>query len=138
VPPTSPDSRPDAPGTDPSVEGDLPSLRVAIRVRLRLVGSGLTVGLPGGAVAVGGAVLFGRTAPDAVALAFGLGAVALGFGVLGWSGSILAGRGIESLQQYAETGTDWTERKSRRAMTRIVGVGLGLMVTASLVEAVVG
>jgi hypothetical protein len=63
---------------------------------------------------------------------FALGALCLGFGTLGWSGSVMAGRGIENMQRYLETGSDWTERDSRRAMTRIAGFGLGLMVGAPL------
>jgi hypothetical protein len=54
-------------------------------------------------------------------------ALALGFGVLGWSGSIFAGRGFEAMQRHLDTGTNWTERDSRRAMTRISGFGAGGM-----------
>jgi hypothetical protein len=115
-------------------ENELAPLPVAIRRRLRLVASGVLVGVPGGAVGIGLALLGGRSLTAALALVFALGAVFLGFGVLGWSGSIFAGRGIESMQRYMETGTDWTERKSRRAMARLVGVGLGVMVCVSVIE----
>ena len=66
---------------------------------------------------------------------FALGALALGFGVLGWSGSVMAGRGIENMQRYMDSGSDWTETDSRRAMTRISGFGVGVMVAASVATA---
>jgi hypothetical protein len=116
---------------------ELPPLSTAVAVRLRLLASGLVVGLPAGPLAVAGLVVAGRTPPDAVAAGFALGAVALGFGVLGWSGSILAGPGIEAARDHLAVGGDWTAADSRRAMTRIVGVGLGAMVAASLLEPVV-
>ncbi|MEZ3116154.1 hypothetical protein RYH80_09530 [Halobaculum sp. MBLA0147] len=132
-------SRSDTPVSDPagSDGGDLPPLRTAVRRRLRLFASGLVVGVPaaplGVAVFVFGA---GRGVVDALAATFAVGSLALGFGVLGWSGSILSGRGIEAAQRHLDTDTDWTERKSRRAMTRICAFGVGVMVGVSVLEAV--
>lgn len=101
---------------------------LAGRLRL-LVGAG-AVGTPVGAVAT--VAFLGFAHPGdlqrASARAFALAAIALGFGVLGWSGSVFAGRGFETLQTHLETGTDWTERDSRRAMARIAGFGAGAMV----------
>ena len=113
---------------------ELPSLATALRRRLRLLASGLVVGAPAGPVAAGLLVAAGRRLPDAVAAGFALGTLALGFGVLGWSGSILAAPGITAARDHLAVGSDWTETGSRRAMTRIVGVGLGAMVTTSLLE----
>ncbi|NHN48333.1 hypothetical protein G9464_12095 [Halostella sp. JP-L12] len=66
---------------------------------------------------------------------FALGALAFGVGLLGWSGSVMAGRGIENMQRYMETGSNWTEADSRRAMSRVTGFGLGAMLAASLATA---
>lgn len=88
-------------------------------------------------VAIGLLVTLGLSLADgsrsARATGFALGALALGVGTLGWSGSVMAGRGIENLQRHLDATTDWTERDSRRAMTRVGGFGLGVMVGASLV-----
>lgn len=116
---------------------ELPPIQTAVARRLRLLASGVAVGLPAGPASVALLVVSGRTPPDAVAAGFALGTVALGFGVLGWSGSILAGPGIEAARDHLAVGGDWTEADSRRAMTRIVGVGLGAMLAASLLEPVV-
>lgn len=100
-----------------------------IRRRVRLVAGAAGLGLvAGGLLTIGMLVL---VHPDdlqrASSRAFALGALALGFGVLGWSGSVIAGRGFEHAQTYLETGTDWTEHDSRRAMARISGFGAGSM-----------
>lgn len=63
---------------------------------------------------------------------FAVGALVLGFGVLGWSGSVMAGRGMENLQRHLDMETNWTEMDSRRAMARITGFGAGLMLIASV------
>jgi len=55
-----------------------------------------------------------------------------GFALIGWSGSIIAGRGFENLQHHLSTGSNWTERDSRRAMARIGGFGFGGMLGVSL------
>lgn len=93
--------------------------------------------MPGGLLAVVLAVLVGRDVADALTSVFAVGTLVLGFGILGWSGSIFAGRGIESIQRHVQTGTDWTERKSRRAMARVGGFGSGLMISTAVVESVV-
>lgn len=120
--------------SDPTAEGELPPVTTALRRRFRLLASGVVVGAPAGPVAVGVFVATGRRLSDAVAAGFALGTLALGFGVLGWSGSILAGPGIAAARDHLAVGGDWTETGSRRAMTRIVGVGVGVMVTTSLLE----
>jgi hypothetical protein len=134
-------SRPDhdssGPDDHPSEPRERLSFSTALRARLGLVASGLAVGLPGGLLAVALAIFSGRTPAEALTSVFAVGTLILGFGVLGWSGSIFAGRGIESMQQHMQTGTDWTERKSRRAMTRVGGFGSGLMLGAGLAESAV-
>ena len=107
------------------------SIRDWAEPRVRVLGTALLSGVVVGAVAaVGyGFVVDPRRARTVV---FALGALLLGFGTIGWSGSVMAGRGIENMQRYLETGSDWTERDSRRAMTRIAGFGGGVMVGAPL------
>lgn len=106
--------------------------------RLRLVGSALAAGLVVGAggffaslVALGSV----RAASDTVFL---LGTVAFGFGLLGWSGSMLVGNSVEAMQEHLDKSSGWTERKSRRAMARIGSFGFGVMVAAALATVVVG
>lgn len=106
-----------------------------IRPRARIVGSGLAAGGLAGAL---GTVALGVSTGDVhfgVTQVFALGALALGFGVLGWSGSVLAGQGIESMQHHLGTGTGWTESDSRRAMARIAGFGAGVMLAVTVIEA---
>lgn len=109
-----------------------------LRPRARLVGTALVAGFVVGAVGtvVAAAVgVFGSlgTAGDS---AFALGALAFGFGLLGWSGSILVGRSVEAMQERLDTASGWTERKSRRAMARVGGFGFGVMLGSSAVIAV--
>ncbi len=139
TPPSDTDDRSHRPSRSDRgrADDDLPSLRTALQRRLRLLASGAVVGPPLAPVVVWLWTALGRTVPDAVEATFALGTLALGFGVVGWSGSIVAGRGIETMQSYADTGTDWTERKSRRAMTRVAGLGAGLMLAASVIEPIV-
>ncbi|QLG60778.1 DUF7268 family protein [Halorarum salinum] len=106
-----------------------------LAARLRLVGRALLVGTVVGLLA--GVVAVSLFSPRTVRTVFALGALALGFGVLGWSGSVMAGRGIETMHRYMDTGSDWTEEKSRRAMARVGGAGAGVMVGSGLVDAVV-
>jgi hypothetical protein len=96
-----------------------------LRPRLRLVGAGVLAGAGlGVALAVVLAVGYGPT--FAARKGFGLGLLAFGFGVLGWSGSILAGPGVENMQRHLDTGSDWTEADSRRAMARVASAGFGV------------
>lgn len=69
-------------------------------------------------------------------ITFSLGALAMGFGSLGWAGSIMAGTGFENLQKYLDAGMAWNERDSRRAMTRIAAFGLGCAIATSLLLAI--
>jgi hypothetical protein len=92
------------------------------------------VGVVVGAVVVVG-LAFDGTLRGATETTFAVGTLALGFGLLGWSGSVMAGRGIENMQRYMDTGSNWTEADSRRAMTRVTGFGVGVMVAASVATA---
>ena len=69
---------------------------------------------------------------------FAVGALVLGVAVLGWSGSAMAGRSIETMQRHLDTGSDWTEADSRRAMARLVGFGAGVMAGVVLATALLG
>jgi hypothetical protein len=97
------------------------------RRRAGLVGSAFGVGAVAGLV---GRLALALTAVDPVVAttkAFAVGALCLGFGTLGWSGSVLAGPGIENAQRHLDVRTDWSERDSRRAMARLAGFGAGVM-----------
>jgi len=115
--------------------GEPPRLRQYIAVRAQLVGSGLVVGLILGGLGMAGWTLYTGDARSSEAMVFALGALVFGFGLLGWSGSILAGRGIEAMQEHMGTRSNWTERDSRRAMARLCGGGGGIMVGTSVVAA---
>jgi len=110
------------------------ALPTALAAPARRFATAAVAGAAVGFLAVVGLALDGslRAATETT---FALGALALGFGVLGWSGSVMAGRGIENMQRYMDSGSDWTETDSRRAMTRISGFGVGVMVAASLATA---
>lgn len=93
--------------------------------RLRLVGSAAAVGfLVGGLFTVALSLRFPRTV--ATTLTFSVGTLVLGFGILGWSGSIFAGPGIETMGRLLDAKSRWTETDSRRAMARVTGFGLGI------------
>lgn len=106
-----------------------PTLATWLESRLRLVGGAAVAGGAGGALAVPAWRLYAGDG-TAVTTVFAVGALLLGFGLLGWSGSVFAGRGIENMQTYMGTATGWTEADSRRAMARLLGFGLGVMVVA--------
>ncbi len=106
-----------------------------IRARVRLIGS---AALGGGVLAVFGVIGLLLATPYDLAFvstqAFSLGALCFGFGLLGWSGSVLAGSSVENAQRYLDTGMNWSEADSRRAMARIGGFGFGGMVGVIVVS----
>ncbi|WP_323675305.1 hypothetical protein [Halorubellus sp. PRR65] len=103
--------------------------------RLRLVGGAFAVGVLVGGLLLGALVVAGGwTVVGASQFAFALGTLAFGLGLLGWSGSAMAGRGFENMQAHLDTNTNWTEADSRRAMARIGGFGGGAMVATGVVE----
>jgi hypothetical protein len=110
--------------------------RAYLRPRLRVVGgaflagAGVAVALVGALVVAGGWAVVGSAR-----FAFALGALAFGLGLLGWSGSVMAGRGFEAMQEHLETGTNWTEADSRRAMARVGGFGAGAVLSTGVLEA---
>ncbi|AHG01807.1 hypothetical protein HALLA_00520 (plasmid) [Halostagnicola larsenii XH-48] len=69
--------------------------------------------------------------------AFALGALVFGVALLGWSAAVMGGRGFETMNEYLEGGSDWTEAGGRRAMVLLCSVGLGDMVGSSIVAAVI-
>jgi uncharacterized membrane protein YccC len=129
------------PGPDADADADPRELAGAyLRPRVRIVATGF---LAGAVVGVGlAAVLtfvFGPASPSPVRgarLAFVLGALAFGGGLLGWSGSAMAGDGFEAMQDHLDVGTDWTEADSRRAMARIGAFGAGTMTATGVAEVV--
>ncbi|NHN41584.1 hypothetical protein G9C85_08030 [Halorubellus sp. JP-L1] len=112
-------------------------VRAYVWPRLRIVGGAFAVGAACSVglllVLVGG----GGWAPvPAARFAFALGTLAFGLGLLGWSGSAMAGRGFEAMQEHLDTNTDWTEADSRRAMARIGAFGAGAMLATGVAEAI--
>lgn len=98
-----------------------------VRARVRLLGSSVVLGFVLLSIAV--PILATQYDMRVVSTqAFSLAALCFGFGVLGWSGSILAGTSFEAAQRHLDTGMNWTEADSRRAMARIGGVGAGGMI----------
>lgn len=96
------------------------------RIRVRLVGSAVSVGL----------LLAGITVPVITiqyelrfvsTQLFVLSALCFGFGLLGWSGSILVGPSAGRAKRHLDISSNWTEADSRRAMARIGGFGFGAM-----------
>ncbi|WP_338726953.1 hypothetical protein [Haladaptatus sp. DJG-WS-42] len=103
-----------------------------LRPRIRLLGGAGLVGLVVGVVATVAYTLYQGDASFATSQVFSLGALALGFATLGWTGSVFMGQAIETMQSYLAAGGDWTEADSRRAMARIAGFGAGMMVGSVL------
>lgn len=123
------------PGSPPDDSSQQPA--PSFETRARLVAGALLAGGGVGAVGVGvGAAVTG--VPSAADTAFLLGTVAFGFGMLGWAGSVLAGAGLETMQEHLDTTSGWTERDSRRAMARIGGFGAGVMLAAVVVGTALG
>ena len=108
------------------------------RERARQLGRALLLGAVLAGLAVPALVLSGESVRFASSKVFAVGALVFGFSILGWSGSVFAGRGMESFQQYLGGRSDWSEADSRRAMTVLGSVGAGGMVGASLATVVVG
>lgn len=96
-------------------------------VRVRLVGSAVAVGflLAGIAVVI-------LTVPYELRFVstqlFVLSALCFGFGLFGWSGSILVGPSAGRAKRHLDISSNWTEANSRRAMARIGGFGFGAMI----------
>lgn len=110
-----------------------------IRLRIRIVGSAAVIGFLLSVLAVALIpILLGYSLGFVSTEAFLLALLCFGFGVLGWSGSILAGRGIENAQHHLDTGTNWTEADSRRAMARISGFGAGGIIGVIIATTLIG
>lgn len=113
------------PAGDESIDRDW------LLVRLWLLGSAALPGVAVGLVGAGALALLGGDPVDGSDTLFAVGTVVLGFGTLGWSGSSLLARGGgAALVGQLGLSSDWTEARSRRAMTRLVGLGAGVMLGA--------
>jgi len=108
-------------------------LRAWIRPRARIVLRAVAAGVVVGVGLVLALLASAGDARFASTQAFAVGALLLSVGLLGWSGSIFAGRGIENMQRHLDTGTGWSERDSRRAMARVGSFGAGVMTGTVLV-----
>ncbi|WP_267641811.1 DUF7268 family protein [Haloarchaeobius amylolyticus] len=107
------------------------------RGRARLVAVSLAAGLVVGTAGVPLAVALGLSQRGAAGTVFALGTLAFGFGLVGWSGSIILGDAVEIRDSLLGKNSDWTESKSRRAMVRVGGFGFGVMLGSSVAEVVV-
>jgi DUF917 family protein len=114
----------------------LDGVRRWTRIQSRRVGGAALVGVVLATLAAGTAAVVTGDAEGVTELLFSLGTLVFGFAVVGWAGSVMAGRGFENLQKHLSTGSQWTERDSRRAMSRIGGFGAGGMIGASLASLV--
>jgi len=118
-------------------EASVPSLvRAYVLPRVVLVGGAALVGVGGGVVLLVALSLVGFSPVGGARTAFALSSLTFGVGLLGWSGSAMAGRGFEAMQEHLDTNTNWTEDDSRRAMARIGGFGAGAMTTTGVAYAV--
>ncbi|MFW6018682.1 MAG: DUF7268 family protein [Halapricum sp.] len=115
------------------------SLPPSVRERGRLVGGGLVLGSVATPVLIAALVgLGGFDTLAAAETAFAFGGLWFGLALLGWAGSVASGRAIEAAQEHLDANSDWTERRSRRAMARIGGFGAGVMLVAPVVGTAVG
>jgi hypothetical protein len=105
--------------------------------RLRLVATAFGAGGAVSVVVVGALLLAGRSLFRATEVAFALGTLAFGFGLLGWSASVMLGTSVETMLEYRESKNGWTEARSRRAMARIGAFGGGLVLASGLFDALV-
>ena len=115
-----------------SADGDASERTRPPLARLGLVFAvGLVVGV------VSSIALLGTTEPQyATSTAFSLGALVFGLALLGWTAAVSAGPRLESAQQYLETGGNFSAARAQRAMLLLCGIGLGTMVGASMLSAV--
>jgi hypothetical protein len=104
----------------------------ALLSRVWLITTGATVGMVIGVVLVGLLLIALGDPLEAVNTSFSMSSLVLGLATLGWSGSVLAGRGIETIQNFVLRDSNWSERDSRRAMARLIGLGAGGMLGAML------
>lgn len=109
-----------------------------LRERLRRVGRATLFGGVLGVFVLVVLVVAGESLRFASEKVFAVGALVFGFSLLGWSGTVFAGRGIENFQRHIGGRSDWSEADSRQAMVVLGSVGLGGMVGASLATMVVG
>jgi hypothetical protein len=134
------DSSGDGVPTDGSRRGErrpVATLSDWLRPRARLVLTSVGVGAAVG-VLLTAALALGYDPAFAARKAFGVGLLAFGFGVVGWSGSVLAGPGLENMQRHLDTGSDWSETDSRRAMVRVASAGFGVAILAPPVAGLFG
>jgi len=109
-----------------------------VRERAARLGRALLLGGVLAGLAVPLLVLSGETLVFASEKVFAVGALVFGFSILGWSGSVFAGKGIENFQRHIGGRSDWSEADSRQAMALLGSVGLGGMVGAVTATVVVG
>jgi hypothetical protein len=105
--------------------------------RIRRVASAAVAGSLSAVPFVALPLLAGRSLTRATELAFAVGTLALGFGLCGWSASVMLGSSVETMLEHRETKTNWTEKRSRRAMAQVGAFGGGLVVAVGLFDAIV-
>ncbi|MFC4448741.1 DUF7268 family protein [Halorussus aquaticus] len=107
-----------------------------LRERAREVWRAALLGAALGAFGLVAVVVAGETLQFASEKLFALAALVFGFSLLGWSGSMFAGRGMENFQKHLGGRSDWSAADSRQAMAVLGGVGVGGMVGVSVGTAV--
>ncbi|WP_231184977.1 hypothetical protein [Haladaptatus sp. DYF46] len=107
-----------------------------LRPRVLLVSRFGAIGFVLGGIGIALVVATGGTVSFASRKTFAVAALAFGFAVLGWSGSVFAGSAVENAQEYLDANTGWTEADSREAMTVIGGLGAGAMLGVTVMTLV--
>lgn len=78
------------------------------------------------------------TPRSASELTFSLAALPFALGLIGWSTVLLSGNALEGFSREFNISQTWTKRGGRNAMARLIAVGAGGMVGASLAGAPYG
>lgn len=102
------------------------------RMRALVLGFGL------GFVAVPAFIsLAGWIPREATSTAFALGALVLGFAVISWTGAVMLGPAVESLHDYMDLASGWTEAGARQSFAILSALGFGVMLGSSIASMLV-
>lgn len=99
------------------------------------------VAVLGFALAVAGLVALvvaGRSLRAASSLAFSVAALAFGFGLTAWAGTLLLGDTLEAVHDRLDAGGDWTAADSRQGMAVLAALGGGGMAGAVVATTALG
>lgn len=102
--------------------------------RLRALLLGFVLGIVAVPAFIGLAELPPR---EATSTAFALGALVLGFAVISWTGAVMLGPAVESLHDYMDLASGWTEASARQAFAILSALGFGVMLGSSIASMLV-